>query len=67
MSVLELRQLMLFLLKKHPEYYGSTGYQVFKQGVQNWKYFCLKIDILKGNYWVLRTDVMGGVKNLALF
>ena len=30
--------------------YGSTGCRVFKRGVQNWKYFCLKINIHKGNY-----------------
>ena len=26
-------------------YYGNTGSRVFKRGVQNWKYFCLKINI----------------------
>ena len=30
--------------------YGSTGCRVFKRGVQNWKYICLKINIPKGNY-----------------
>ena len=30
--------------------YGSTGCRVFKQGIQNWKDFCLKINIPKGNY-----------------
>ena len=30
--------------------YGSTGCRVFKRGVQNWKDFCLKINIPKGNY-----------------
>ena len=35
-------------------YYGITGYQVFKRGVQNWKDFCLKINIPEGNYWILR-------------
>ena len=25
--------------------YGNMGYQVFKQGSQNWKYFWLKINI----------------------
>ena len=32
------------------EHYGNTGCQVFKKGVQNWKDFCLKINIPKGNY-----------------
>ena len=30
--------------------YGNTGCRVFEWGVQNWKYFCLKINIPKGNY-----------------
>ena len=29
--------------------YGNTGCQVFMLRVQNWKYFCLKINIPKGN------------------
>ena len=29
---------------------GNMGCRVFKQGVQNWKDFCLKIDISKGNH-----------------
>ena len=31
-------------------HYGNTGCRVFKLGVQNYKDFCLKINILKGNY-----------------
>ena len=30
--------------------YGNTGCGVFKWGVQNQKDFCLRINILKGNY-----------------
>ena len=30
--------------------YGNTGCGVFKREVQNLKDFCLKINILKGNY-----------------
>ena len=30
--------------------YGNTGCQVFKRGVPNWKDFCLKVNMLKGNY-----------------
>ena len=32
--------------------HGSTGCWVFKWGVQNWKDFCVKINIPKGNYWI---------------
>ena len=39
-------------------FYGSTGCQFFKRGVQSWKDFCLKIDIPKGNYWILRIGLM---------
>ena len=34
--------------------YGSTDCQVFKTGIQNWKDFCLKINISEGNDWILR-------------
>ena len=30
--------------------YGNTGCGVFKRGVQNYKGFCVRINILKGNY-----------------
>ena len=30
--------------------YGNTGCRVCNRGVQNWKYFCLKINIPKRNY-----------------
>ena len=29
--------------------YGNTGCRVFKRGVQNWKDFCLKSNLPKGN------------------
>ena len=35
--------------------YGNMGCRVFKRGVQN----CLKINVPKGNYWILRIGVMG--------
>ena len=38
--------------------YGNTGCRVSKWGIQNWKDFCLKINIAKGNYWVLRIGVV---------
>ena len=33
--------------------YGSTGCLVFKRGVQNWKGFCLRINMPKGNFGVV--------------
>ena len=39
--------------------YGSTSCRVFKQGVQNWRDFCLKINLPKRDYWILRIGVMG--------
>ena len=39
--------------------YGNTGCEVFKRGVQNWKDFCLRINILKGNYSILRIGLVG--------
>ena len=45
------------------EDYGNTGCRVFEQGVQNWKDFCLKINIPKENYWILRIGVMGRCQN----
>ena len=38
--------------------YGNTGCGVFKRGVQNYKGFCIRINILKGNYWILRIGLM---------
>ena len=42
------------IMLKNPKlstgHYGNTGNGVFKRGVQNEKDFCLKINILKGNY-----------------
>ena len=46
--------------------YGNTGCEVFKRGVQNSKGFCLRINILKGNYSILRIGLVGaseGFKN----
>ena len=36
--------------------YCNTGCRVFNWGIQNWKDFCLKINI---NYWILRIGLMG--------
>ena len=43
---------------------ASTGCRVFKQGVQNWKDFCLKIFVPKWNYWILKCN--GEVSKSAL-
>ena len=36
-------------IRYHP-HYGNTGCRVVMQGVQNWRYFCLRINITKGYY-----------------
>ena len=46
-------------LDKSDTDYGNTGYGVSSPGIQNQKGFCLKINISKGNYWILRIGVMG--------
>ena len=46
--------------------YGNTGCRVFKGRIQNWKYFWLKINILKRNYWILKIGLMGRCLNLTL-
>ena len=43
--------------------YGNTGCRVFKRGVQNWKYFCLKFKIPNGK---LRIGVMGRCQKLGI-
>ena len=43
------------------------GCWVFNQGVQNWKDFCLKINIPKGNCWILRFGVMGRFQKVPKF
>ena len=37
---------------------GNSGCRVFKPGLQNWKDFCLRINIPKGNYWILKIGVV---------
>ena len=48
-------------------YHGNTGCRVFKRGVHNWEDFCLKINIPKGNYWILRIGVMGRCQKMPKF
>ena len=47
--------------------YGNTGCRVFKRGTQNWKDFCLKINIQKRNYWILRIGLMGKCQKVPTF
>ena len=44
--------------------YGNPGCGVFKRGIQNKKDFCIKINIPKGNYWILRIGLMGSPSGL---
>ena len=44
--------------------YGNTGCRVFLWGVQNQKDFCLKINIPKGNYWILQIGVLASWQKL---
>jgi hypothetical protein len=44
--------------------YGITGYGVSSPGIQNYKDFCIKINIPKGNYWILRIGLMGSLSRL---
>ena len=48
-------------------HYGSTGCRVFKRGVPNLKDFRLKINILKGDYRILRIGVVGRCKKVRKF
>jgi hypothetical protein len=48
--------------------YGNKGCRVFKWGIQNWKDFCLIINIPKEKYRILRIALeWGGVKNWTSF
>ena len=47
-------------------HYGNTGCQVFKQCVQNWKDFCLKINIPKGKILNFENWVNGEVSKSAI-
>ena len=47
--------------------YGNAGCRVFKRGIKNWKDFCLKINIPKGNYCILRIGLMGRCQKVPTF
>jgi hypothetical protein len=44
--------------------YGITGYGVSSPGIQNYKDFCIKINIPKGNYRILRIGLTGSLSSL---
>ena len=44
--------------------YGITSYGVSRPGIQNKKGFCIKINLPKGNYWILRIGLMGSLSSL---
>ena len=45
-------------------HYGITGYRVSRPEIQNQKDFCIKINVPKGNYWILRIGLMGSLSSL---
>ena len=55
------------LLRNMYHSYGNTGCRVFKRGVQNLKDFYIRINILKGNYWILRIGLMGRCQKVSKF
>ena len=44
--------------------YGITGYGGSRPGIQIQKDFCIKINIPKKNYWILRIGTMGSLSSL---
>ena len=46
--------------------YGNTGCWVFKGGLQNYIGFWLKINILKGNYYIFWIDVVSSCQKLGI-
>ena len=47
-------------------HYGNTDVGVFKRGVQNLKYFCLRINMSKGNFWILRICVVANCQEFGI-
>ena len=45
---------------------ANTGCQFFKRGIQNWKDFCLKINIPIGNDWILRIGKVASCQKLGI-
>ena len=55
---------LLYLVSARWHHNGSTGCGVLKRGTQNKKDFCIKINIPKENYWILRIGLMGSLSSL---
>ena len=47
--------------------YGNRDCQVFKRGLQNWKDFCLKINMPEGNFEFWELVWWGGVKKCRIW
>ena len=45
-------------------HYGNRGCGIFKRGIQNQKGFCIRINIPKGNFWILRIGLAGSLSSL---
>ena len=50
--------------RKHCQHYGITGYEVSRPGIQNMKGFCIRINLPKENYWILRFGLMGSLSRV---
>ena len=50
----------------HPDY-SNTGCGDFRLGVKNQKDFCLRLNVLKGNDWILRIRLMGRCQKVPKF
>ena len=50
-----------------PVNYGSTGCENFKQVIQNWEDFCLRINIRKRNYWILSFGLTASCQKVPRF
>ena len=61
------QNLSLWVLISTGPDYGNTGCRVFKGGIQNYKDSCQKINIPKGNYWILKVGIEASCKNWASF
>ena len=43
--------------------YGNRVCGIFKGGIQNYKGFCIRINIPKGNFWILRIGLAGSLSS----
>ena len=54
-------------LQKYGKYYGNTGCGVFKRGFKIRKIFCIRINIPKGNYWILSFGLTANCQKVPKF